>query len=395
MTFTGRSGTVRRTASAMNASVPSEPTRRCAKTSTGRLEVEERVQRVAGRVLHPVLRADAAGERRRRRGDRARNSRRPCRERRLLRAERLVRVGSRRVDRPCRTAGRTSATRACGTRSATTPQHMPLALFATMPPIVHVAIEAGSGPIFRPNGLQEPGSTCAPITPGWTRILAPPSSTCSRRKCARTSRRGPVRDGLAREARPRRAEVERDRPARAEPRRGARTSSAFARPHDRLRDEAVEARVGGRATVDQVERSVENLFRRQDRRQLLLGERHRAESTALAYDSGVDDPPGRNPAAGSAPKPSTSTARASWTCSSRRRVSRASGSCSARASGSFSRAGRPAARSPRSTAATRRRRGRSRAQIALFPRALADRRAVGLLRRDDEAPLPGLFEGTR
>ena len=34
--FTGRSGTVRSTASAMNASVPSAPTSRCAKTSTGR-----------------------------------------------------------------------------------------------------------------------------------------------------------------------------------------------------------------------------------------------------------------------------------------------------------------------------------------------------------------------
>ena len=34
--FTGRSGTVRSTASAMKASVPSEPMTRCARMSTGR-----------------------------------------------------------------------------------------------------------------------------------------------------------------------------------------------------------------------------------------------------------------------------------------------------------------------------------------------------------------------
>src|ERR1039458_6082562 len=71
-----------------------------------------------------------------------------------------------------------------------TPQHIPLALFARMPPIVHVAIEAGSGPIFRPKGRRA-RFAWAPITPGWTRILAPFPSTVRPRKPRAVSTRMP------------------------------------------------------------------------------------------------------------------------------------------------------------------------------------------------------------
>ena len=62
MTLTGRSGTVRKTASARKASVPSDPTRRARRLDRA-LVIEERVERVPGRVLRPVLRADARRER--------------------------------------------------------------------------------------------------------------------------------------------------------------------------------------------------------------------------------------------------------------------------------------------------------------------------------------------
>jgi hypothetical protein len=49
---------------------------------------------------------------------------------------------------------------------------MPLALLATMPPILQALIEAGSGPILRPNGASQ-ALACAPITPGCRRICVP------------------------------------------------------------------------------------------------------------------------------------------------------------------------------------------------------------------------------
>ncbi|MNN39837.1 hypothetical protein D3C81_1538890 [compost metagenome] len=52
------------------------------------------------------------------------------------------------------------------------PQHMPLALLATIPPILQALIEAGSGPILRPNGASQ-ALAWAPITPGCRRICVP------------------------------------------------------------------------------------------------------------------------------------------------------------------------------------------------------------------------------
>ncbi len=49
---------------------------------------------------------------------------------------------------------------------------MPLALLATMPPILQALIEAGSGPILRPNGASQ-AFAWAPMTPGCRRICAP------------------------------------------------------------------------------------------------------------------------------------------------------------------------------------------------------------------------------
>ncbi|MCY1560780.1 hypothetical protein D9M68_979560 [compost metagenome] len=49
---------------------------------------------------------------------------------------------------------------------------MPLALLATMPPILQALIEAGSGPILRPKGASQ-ALAWAPITPGCRRICSP------------------------------------------------------------------------------------------------------------------------------------------------------------------------------------------------------------------------------
>ncbi|MNN31786.1 hypothetical protein D3C81_1454870 [compost metagenome] len=51
---------------------------------------------------------------------------------------------------------------------------MPLALLATIPPILQALIEAGSGPILRPNGASQ-ALAWAPMTPGCRRICVPPS----------------------------------------------------------------------------------------------------------------------------------------------------------------------------------------------------------------------------
>ena len=64
------SGTVSNTASAMNPSVPSEPTMSRRRICTGRLGVEEGLHRVAGRVLDAVLGADPVGDLRDRPGSR-------------------------------------------------------------------------------------------------------------------------------------------------------------------------------------------------------------------------------------------------------------------------------------------------------------------------------------
>ena len=57
-----------------------------------------------------------------------------------------------------------------------TPQHIPLELLETMPPIVQVLIEAGSGPIFALYGFRT-ALTIAPIAPGCARTRRPLSST--------------------------------------------------------------------------------------------------------------------------------------------------------------------------------------------------------------------------
>jgi hypothetical protein len=44
------------------------------------------------------------------------------------------------------------------------PQHMPEALLAAMPPILQALIDAGSGPIFLPNGARR--LTSPPMMPG-------------------------------------------------------------------------------------------------------------------------------------------------------------------------------------------------------------------------------------
>ena len=49
---------------------------------------------------------------------------------------------------------------------------MPLALLAAMPPIIAASIDAGSGPILRPNGARRRLAT-APITPGCSVMVLP------------------------------------------------------------------------------------------------------------------------------------------------------------------------------------------------------------------------------
>ncbi len=49
---------------------------------------------------------------------------------------------------------------------------MPLALFAAMPPIFAVSIDAGSGPILRAYGSRRRLAS-APMTPGCSAIVAP------------------------------------------------------------------------------------------------------------------------------------------------------------------------------------------------------------------------------
>ena len=53
---------------------------------------------------------------------------------------------------------------------------MPLALLAAMPPIIAASIEAGSGPILRCIGASRRLAT-APMTPGCSEIVQPPSPT--------------------------------------------------------------------------------------------------------------------------------------------------------------------------------------------------------------------------
>jgi hypothetical protein len=50
------------------------------------------------------------------------------------------------------------------------PQHIPLALLAAMPPIIAASIDAGSGPILRPNGASL-RLAAAPMTPGCSAIV--------------------------------------------------------------------------------------------------------------------------------------------------------------------------------------------------------------------------------
>ena len=104
-------GTVSKTASAMNPSVPSEPTIRRRKISTGVVGVQERAEAVAGRVLDPELLADPLGELARPLGSR-RGSRRGPRERRLG----LARIARRRPARRCRSPSPTAARRSASGR---------------------------------------------------------------------------------------------------------------------------------------------------------------------------------------------------------------------------------------------------------------------------------------
>ncbi len=67
---------------------------------------------------------------------------------------------------------------------------MPLELLERIPPTVQVLMDAGSGPILAPWRCRAK-FTWAPITPGWTRIRAPLSSTWMVRQCRATSTRMP------------------------------------------------------------------------------------------------------------------------------------------------------------------------------------------------------------
>ena len=70
------------------------------------------------------------------------------------------------------------------------PQHIPLALLAITPPIVHAALEPGSGPSRKPWGLST-AFALARIVPGRLRSTRPSSSTVQPIQCRMTSTRMP------------------------------------------------------------------------------------------------------------------------------------------------------------------------------------------------------------
>ena len=207
MTLTGRSGTVSRTASATNASVPSEPDEEVREDVDRALEVEERVQRVAGRVLRPVLRADARGEGGV--GDDARAQvDEALPERRLLRAEDVVRVGARRVDRR---AGREQ-------ERERLERVVRVLRDAAAHPARVVREDAaerarGDGGGVGPDLPSERAERAVRVRADDARLDADPRAAVLDGQAAEAPRRldeDAVRDGLAREARPGRAEDERD-----------------------------------------------------------------------------------------------------------------------------------------------------------------------------------------
>ena len=73
---------------------------------------------------------------------------------------------------------------------STVPQHIPLALLATTPPIVAAAFDAGSGPSRYPWRLRA-ALARARMVPGLLRRVRPPSSTVHPIQCRMTSTRIP------------------------------------------------------------------------------------------------------------------------------------------------------------------------------------------------------------
>ena len=218
----GGSGTVSNTASAMNASVPSEPTSRRRKISSGVVGVEERAQPVAGRVLDLELAPRPARRARRRRAARRGSATSPAASSGSAAAKRSLGVGRGRVDHRARRRARTSAsaTRRVGVprrrRSACRPS-----CWRSRRRRVAMSVLAGSGPSLRP-WRASTRLTWPSTVPGRTRTRAPPSSTRDAGEVAADVDEDPVGLRLPVEARAAGAEDERRAGARARRRSPAR-----------------------------------------------------------------------------------------------------------------------------------------------------------------------------
>ncbi len=180
-----RSGTVRKIASATNASVPSLPTSRWARISRGVVVVEQRVQPVAHGVLHRELLADH--------GHRARVAPHPVAQLQqalvevgLQGAQPLVGVRGRRCRSPCRTAARRPPTPACGRCSRRC--RRPCRWSCWRPRRRWCRPPRWPGP-GRTCGRSGPAgrSAARTVTPGCTRTRSPSSRISMSRKCRRVS----------------------------------------------------------------------------------------------------------------------------------------------------------------------------------------------------------------
>ena len=131
-----------------------------------------------------------------------------------------------------------------------------------MPPTVQVAIEAGSGPIFRPYGART-RFACAPMTPGCTRTSRPPSSTDGTAPVPRAiSTRMPSVTACPERLVPAARKISGILRARREREEGPHLVDARSED-DGLRHEAVEARVRG--PRDPVDRARGDAQRTDDR----------------------------------------------------------------------------------------------------------------------------------
>ena len=174
-------GTVSKTASATKPSVPSEPTSRRRKISTGVVGVEERAEPVAGRVLDLELARGSARRARRRRGSRSRISSQAARRARARRRRSGPRRRGRRCRSPCPRAARRSARARSGRSRSSIPQRIPPELLAITPPTQAISVEAGSGPSRRPCGASS-RFACPSTVPGRTRARAPSASIATPRQ---------------------------------------------------------------------------------------------------------------------------------------------------------------------------------------------------------------------